>query len=102
MLDLILPLFVASGLLAAPPDPLDFEAKPVNRVAFGSCANHEKPQPIWEAVAAVWARLAPVATAPGDIAALGMLSVQRASEARKLLPVELHDRLRLVLQLLRQ
>tara|TARA_Y100000589_G_scaffold326246_1_gene365664 strand:- start:962 stop:2317 length:1356 start_codon:yes stop_codon:yes gene_type:complete len=54
MLDLILPLFVASGLLAAPPDPLDFEAKPVNRVAFGSCANHEKPQPIWEAVAS-WA-----------------------------------------------
>ncbi|MCH2153683.1 MAG: hypothetical protein MK089_10120, partial [Phycisphaerales bacterium] len=54
MLDLFVSLFVLQGLLAAPPDPVDFEAKPVSRVAFGSCANHEIPQPIWEAVAS-WA-----------------------------------------------
>lgn len=39
---------IALGLLCTPPAPA--EKKPLSRIAFGSCAKQDKPQPIWDAV----------------------------------------------------
>lgn len=50
----MIPLFrsgfvaIALGLLCTPPAPA--EKKPLSRIAFGSCAKQDKPQPIWDAV----------------------------------------------------
>ena len=41
---------IATQVMAIPLDDVDFEEEPVTRIAFGSCANHENPQPIWAAV----------------------------------------------------
>ena len=36
--------------VAGPLVEREFDQRPVTRIAFGSCANHEKPQPIWKAI----------------------------------------------------
>ena len=41
---LVLALLLVSGVQA--------QETPLSRVAFGSCADEEKPQPIWDAVLA--------------------------------------------------
>jgi alkaline phosphatase D len=44
---LVLLVFLASGSALAQGAP-----PPLTRIAFGSCADEEKPQPIWDAVLA--------------------------------------------------
>ena len=48
----LLILAILFGLLL--PDPLHAQdtPSPLTRIAFGSCADEEKPQPIWDAVLA--------------------------------------------------
>ncbi|MCH2132230.1 MAG: alkaline phosphatase family protein [Phycisphaerales bacterium] len=50
MMTTVLTTLAVSLVFAGPPRPQDFQDRPVSRIAFGSCANHESPQPIWEAV----------------------------------------------------
>lgn len=49
---LLVAMLSADPAGAAPPDPADFAADPVTRIAFGSCANQNAPQPIWDRVRA--------------------------------------------------
>ena len=44
--------FVAVLLAAAPVESGAYET-PLSRIAFGSCANQDRPQPIWEAIVAM-------------------------------------------------
>lgn len=43
---------VLSLALVLPAGRLSAEEKPLHRIAFGSCASQEKPQPIWDAIVA--------------------------------------------------
>jgi len=45
---LLATLALAAG--PVPPDPADFAARPITRIAFGSCAKQDAPQPIWDQV----------------------------------------------------
>jgi len=44
--------WLVAGLLAAMAVESHAQEKPLSRIAFGSCANQDRPQPIWEAVVA--------------------------------------------------
>ena len=44
--------WLAVGLLAAMATESRAQEAPLSRIAFGSCANQDRPQPIWEAVVA--------------------------------------------------
>jgi alkaline phosphatase D len=48
LLCVLLPALLASALIGA-----DADEPPLARIAFGSCANQDKPQPIWDAVVAL-------------------------------------------------
>ena len=46
--------YVAAALLALVPALAQAgDDKPLERIAFGSCAHQDKPQPIWESIVAV-------------------------------------------------
>lgn len=45
-------LGLISTLVAAAPVHVRADEPPLSRIAFGSCANQDRPQPIWEAVVA--------------------------------------------------
>jgi len=47
---LVAGLVVLARLSSAAPPPAD---KPIERIAFGSCARQEEPQPIWDKIAAL-------------------------------------------------
>lgn len=49
-LSIIVMLLITSPVAARPLDPGSFDERPLSRIAFGSCANHEKPQPIWNTI----------------------------------------------------
>ena len=50
LIPILLLLFVLTG--CAPVQPVLDETQPVGAIAFGSCANQNRPQPIWDAVLA--------------------------------------------------
>jgi alkaline phosphatase D len=75
-------LVVALLLLAAPPVAAQAPPPPLTRIAFGSCANEEKPQPVWDAVLAYRPQLFLFAgdNVYGDVSAGRPVPAERAIE----------------------
>lgn len=46
-------VFVCCVMLLAPASIVDAGDQPISRIAFGACAQQDKPQPIWDAVVAM-------------------------------------------------
>lgn len=81
----------AAALLAAQPQSLSAQSRqpqPLTRIAFGSCADQDEPQPIWEAVLAYRPELFIFAgdNVYGDVASGELVELRRAYAAAREIP----------------